>query len=426
MKLSEKLAALCAIVAALPLMIASLVTLSALSSNSRHQAIEQLKKDSRAATAVYDRRLDAMRAAVQQISVDISNKALVSSDTADGNAAWARLQDMLPRAQNEFNLDFLIVADPTGRVIARHNDKPLAGETLSSPGDKNPLVEKVISDANLLRNQALAAAVVEHGERLAKLGLENLAQVRANNEVKTVDALMVEASAAIFSAGRFVGVVLIGQMLNNYSVARAGASGLQVPLVAEVQQVLQSSSDKEPATERRSGAVLALGDTIIASSILLSGSGEKPALLGATHLSASNEEMLQESDRNFALSWQPVKLFDGSPVGALGVAISADGISGASLTFKLALLSINFIACLLAGGAGYLFGRNLSARVNALTDAASRMSLGELSAPVRDETLPEKRLLPEFLLKDEITTLTAKLDEMRESFRQAIERLKKR
>ncbi len=422
MKLSEKLAALCAIIAALPLMIAAMVAVSALSSNSRTQAIEQLKRDARTAASIYDKRLGEMRATAQQIAVDISNKALVSNESTDGNSntAWARLQDMLPRAQNEFNLDFLIVADTTGQVIARHNDKPSAGETLTAANNKNPLVEKVISDANLLRNSSLASAFVERGEHLAKLGLDNLAQVRAGNEVKASEALMIEASAPIFSAGRFVGVILIGQMLNNYYAVRAGATALQMPLVAEVRQVIQPSPDKY------SGAVIALGDVIIASSILASGSGDKPALLAASHSSATDDEVLEEGKRNFALSWQPIKSFDGSTVGAIGVAISADEIGGASATLKLTLLLMALLASLVAGAVGYLIGRYLSLRIHALTDSASRMSLGELSASVRDNTLPDKPWIPDFLLKDEITNLSNKLDEMRESFRQAIERLKKR
>jgi HAMP domain-containing protein len=422
MKLSEKLAALCAIIAALPLMIAAIVAVSALSSNSRNLAIEQLKKDARTAASIYDKRLAEMRATAQQIAVDISNKALVSNESAEANSptAWARLQDMLPRAQNEFNLDFLIVADITGQVIARHNDKPSPGETLTAADSKNPLVEKVISDANLLRNIALSSAIVEGGERLTKLGLDNLAQVRAGNEVKTSEALMLEACAPIFSAGRFVGVVLIGQMLNNYYAVRAGATALQMPLVAEIRQVIQ------PSPDQYAGAVIALGDVIIASSIFASGSGDQPALLAARRLSATDDEVLEEGKRNFALSWQAIKSFDGSPVGAIGVAISADEIGGASVFLKLTLMLIALLASLVAGVVGFLFGRYLSLRINALTEAASRMSLGELSASVRDDRLPGKPWIPEFLLKDEITNLSSKLDEMRDSFRQAIERLKKR
>jgi HAMP domain-containing protein len=422
MKLSEKLAALCAIIAALPLMIAAMVTVSALSAKASQQALDQLKKESRSAANTYEKRLGEMRATAQQIAVDISNKALVSSEGTDGSntTAWARLQDMLPRAQNEFNLDFLIVADTTGRVIARHNDKPGNGETLTSGEDKNPIVEKVISDANLIRNVALSAALVESGERLKRLGLDSVAQVRAGSEVKASDALMLEACAPIFSAGRFVGVVLIGQMLNNYYAARPGANALQTPLVAEIRQTIQPGPDKQ------AGAVIALGEVIIASSIFASGSGDKPALLAAPHLPAASEEVIEEGERNFALAWQPIKAFDGAPLGAIGVAVSADEIGSLGASLKFTLLLITLLAALLAGGAGYLFGRYLSMRLQALSDAASRMSVGELSAPIRDENLPGKPWLPEFLLKDEISHLSAKLDEMRESFRQAIERLKKR
>jgi HAMP domain-containing protein len=422
MKLSEKLAALCAIAAALPLMIAAIITVSGLSANARQQALEQLKKESRSAANTYEKRLDEMRATAQQIAVDISNKALVSNDGADGSSAtaWARLQDMLPRAQNEFNLDFLIVADTTGRVIARHNDKPGSGETLSGGEDKNPIVEKVISDANLIRNVAVSAATVESGERLKRLGLESVAQVRAGSEVKASDALMIEACAPIFSAGRFVGVVLIGQMLNNYYTARPGANALQTPLVAEIRQLLQ------PAPDKQAGAVIALGEVIIASSIFASGTGDKPALLAAPHLPPAGEEIIEEGGRNFALAWQPIKGFDGTQLGAIGVAVSADEIGSLGASLKFTLMLITLLAGLLAGAAGYLFGRYLSLRLNALTDAASRMSVGELSAPIRDENLQGKPWLPEFLLKDEISHLSGKLDEMRESFRQAIERLKKR
>src|SRR5262245_4909494 len=220
MKLSLKLGALCAVGVALPVLIVAAFALSAFSSYSHAQAIEQLKQDSRAALSVYQKRLDELRAAAQQIAVDIANKALVTSDRGqqENTSAWARLQDLLPRAQNEFNLDFLIVADPTGRVIARHNDKPAAGELLTSSSEKNLLAEKVITEGIQLHNVGLAAATVEGSERLTRLGLDSVAQVRAGEQVKVRDGLMIEASAPIFSGGRFIGVVLIGQMLNNYYV----------------------------------------------------------------------------------------------------------------------------------------------------------------------------------------------------------------
>src|ERR1044072_1555019 len=266
MKLGQKFRASCALAAAIPFLVILVVALMTLASAAKNQTAEQLKKASRVAVSIYEKRLEALRAAAAQLAVDVANKALVSSDNqaSDAQQAWARLQDLLPRAQNDFNLDFVMVADPTGRVIARHNERPTAGETLGDASNKNPIAEKVISDGIQLRNSLLASAVVESGEKLAKLGLEQLAKVSSAGQpdkVKVTDALMLEAGAPIFSNGRFVGMVLLGQMLNNYYAAKSGANDLQTPLIAEARQILQLDNDSGQ------GVVVAYHNTIIASSL---------------------------------------------------------------------------------------------------------------------------------------------------------------
>lgn len=424
MKLSQKFGALCALAAAIPFMIILMVALFMLASSANNQTVEQLKKDARVALSVYEKRLDALRAAAQQLAVDVANKALVSSDNPAGDAqqAWARLQDLLPRAQNDFNLDFVIVADPTGRVIARHNERPSAGETLGDASNKNPIAEKVISDGIQLRNSPLAAAVVESGDRLAKLGLEQLAKVSAPDnpeKVKVSDALMIEAGAPIFSNGRFVGMVLLGQMLNNYYAAKTGASDLQTPLIAEAKQTLQLDNDKWQ------GVVITLNNIIVASSILPA-SSSTVALRGTETTSLQSDELKNEEGRKFGLSLQPIKSLDGSTIGAIGLAKASDEAAGSSSAMIISLLITGLLTTLLAGFAGYILGGNLASRVNTLTETANRMSVGELSATVRDEALIGKQKLPEFLLNDEVNTLANQLEEMRESFRQAIERLRKR
>src|SRR4030095_15702537 len=132
-------------------------------------AQEQLRSDARAAASLADKRLIELRAAAQALADEIANRALVSTDNLDrsNTAAWARLQDLLPRAQNENSLDFVIVTDPLGRVTARQNDRPVAGETLMG-ADQNPLAERVIAGGNL----PVAAGVVERGERYSRLGLD--------------------------------------------------------------------------------------------------------------------------------------------------------------------------------------------------------------------------------------------------------------
>jgi HAMP domain-containing protein len=417
MRLSLKLGLLCAIVALLPFLLLTLFVLSSGTSANRTASLEQLQTNSRVVAGFYEKRLETMRAAAAQLAIDVANKALVSSDNqqAENGAAMARLQDLLPRAQNDYSLDFLIVADSTGRVIARHNDRPRPGESLTAGDELNPIAAKVIADAGQLRNLPTAGTVVESVEQLTRLGLESVAQVRAGNEVKTSDALVMEAAAPIFSNGRFVGVVLIGQMLNNYYKGRSGNS-LQTPLVAETRPLIQRG-------DQTAGAVIALGSTIIASSVMAANGGDRPLLLGANHQADATTETITEENRRYAVAWQPVKSPDGIVIGSLGAVLAeSDMATGISFT---RLLIPGLIAALLAGALGYFVGSTLASRLKRLSKAASRMGLGELSAPVRDDAF-FKKSLSAFLFKDEVANLGKQMDEMRESFRQAIERMKKR
>jgi HAMP domain-containing protein len=233
---------------------------------------------------------------------------------------------------------------------------------------------------------------------------------------------MLEAGAPIFSGGRFVGVVLIAQMLNTYYKARAGSSPLQTPLVAEARQTLFRNGQED------AGAVIALDKSIVASSVPpgSSDSASGPTLVGTLHDTATIEEAFQHGARSYSLAWQPLKAIDGAAVGAIGIARPARELEGAAEAARTTSLLISAIASLLAAAAGFIFGRGLGARLDDLKDAAGRWSLGELSTPARDCEPFLARWIPASSLRDEVNHLAEQLDQMRESFRQAIERIRKR
>lgn len=417
MSLSLKLGVVCAAAALSPLIIATLIVLPQISSSSRRLAIENLQSESRAAAGLYEKRLAEMRAAVQRLAGDIASRALVSNDTSDASspAAWARLQDMLPRAQNDHGLDFVIIADPQGRVIARHNDRPAQGETLFAAEEKNPVAEKAISG----NGQPVAAAVIERGERLARLGLDRVAQVKMADGSTVDEALMIEAAAPVVSGGRLIGVALAGQMLNNYSKLRPGASSLQNPLVAEIRQTLYRSAEAD------AGALIAFNSAIVASSIPPAG-GSDSLLSGVRRDPARSEETIRHGDQSYIAVWQPIKSLDNAEIASLGIARNAAELEGQKNSARAALFTIAMIASALAGIAGFFYGRALAVRLNDLAQAANRWTLGELSAAAKDSDPVTRKGLAGFIARDEISRLAAQLDEMRESFRQAIERLRKR
>ena len=419
MRLSEKLGALCAGAAILPLLVASLVVLSQLSSQARRQANEDLQRDARAAAAIYDKRLSELRWASQRLADTIVNRAFVKSDSAASQTAMTlpRLQDMLQRALQEYGLDFAIVADTQGTIIARHNDRPAPAERLTDGENKNALAERLLSGGG----QALSAAAIERGTRLQTLGLDLRAQVKLINGATVDEALMIEAAAPIQGGGRAVGIALIGQMINNDSKPRPGATTLQTPLVAEIRQTLYRN------TEADAGAVVAYQNAIIASSLAgATGSETASALMGELCGTTQSDEVIEQGNESYAIAWQPIKALDGADVGRLGVARNARALAGATRSVRTALLLIAAIAVVLAGAGGYFYGRALGLRLEGLNEAVTRWSVGELSIPAKDRDPMMMRWVAGFSLRDEISRLAASLEQMRESFRQAIDRMRRR
>lgn len=375
-----------------------------------------MQREAHAAAAIADKRMSELRSAAQRLADDIANRALVSADGAKGTPAatpQARIQDMLPRALQDYGLDFALVADTQGRVIARHNDLPAPAETISGSGYTNHLAETAIN-----RNNAVAAAAIERGAQLKTLGLDLRVQVKLMNGATLDDALMIEAAAPIQGGGRSVGVVLIGQMLNNDWKPRPGATALQNPLVAEIRQTLYSDAQAE------AGAVAALQNTVVTSSVTGSAGSETP-LIGAPCNAAQTEESLAQSDERYSVAWQPLKTISGEDVGYIGVARNARALAGATAAARTALLVIALLALLCAGAAGFFYGRALGLRLDSLNETVTRWGVGELSSPAKDRE-PIIGWTAALAARDEISRLAASLEQMRESFRQAIDRLRRR
>lgn len=422
MRLSVKLGAVSAAAALLPPLLAWAVVLYTVSSDWRESARERLRSGARVAASIYQKRQVEMRVASERLAGEIAGRAAVSSESAerDSGAALARLQDLLPRAQHDLSLDFIIVTDPQGRVIARHNNRPGPGETLVGPGYRNPVAERALSEGAQSRTTAVVSTVLEPPEQLARLDLSMLAEVPRADGSSVSQALMLEAGAPVIAQGRLIGMVLMGQMLNTYYSARPAASPLQTPIVAEVRQTLYG------ADERLSGAAISLGDTIVASSVPGDEKSSDPALKGTKRDPGLSEEIIREGDRGYAVAWQPIKSLDDSQVGAIGAVQPERALEGPSGSLRAIFISAAVLALLIGGAGGYLIGKELAERLSGLTEAVGRMSVGELSTPVKDPNARAASLIKRVLSHDEIARLADGLDQMRESFRQAIERMRKR
>ncbi|HEY9230813.1 MAG TPA: hypothetical protein VIS78_01665, partial [Blastocatellia bacterium] len=299
-------------------------------------------------------------------------------------------------------------------IIARHNDLPAPAEMLTTGDDRNQLAAAVLSNG-----QPVAAAASESAARLKTLGLDLRAQVKLMNGATIDQALMTEAAAPIQGGGRAVGVVLIGQMVNNDAKPRPGATTLQMPLVAEIRQTLY------PKADDAAGAVVVYQNAIIASSVAGSGNETGLALMGVRCDAAQSPASIDQSNESYVVAWQPLKAVDGAEVGRIGVAGDVRALRGATPAARTSLLLITLIATTMAGAGGFFYGRALGARLDGLNEAVTRWGVGELSAPAKDRE-PVMQGLASFTARDEINRLAASLEQTRESFRQAIDRLRRR
>jgi HAMP domain-containing protein len=434
MRLRIKLGLICALAATLPLVAISFLIMRQASATARDGKMEKLQAEARAAGSIYEKRLIEMRSAAQFLAVDIAAKSLVdtSESVRPGSAgpAHARLQDLLAKARDELSLDFLVVTDPAGQVVARHNDVPQRGETLVGPAGKNPVAEEIINAGSRLQVISIAAPVVERPEFLSRMWLAKPAEIQG---APGVGALIIESGAPIMSSGRFLGIVLVGQMLNNYyKTGRQGSNPLQTAMVAEVRQQLYPGIDQ-------AGALVALGDTVIASSVL-PGPASEPVLVGTKLDPDENPEIIESQGSQYIAAWRPIKSIDGTQIGTIGVAVTSGPPGGIDVPL-LSTLAIAIAATIaLVALGGVFWGGVISKRLAVLSDAVSRMRVGELSTQVRDTgALPSwipglgsrysnglhegNGSLP--AARDEIEELADNLDRMRESFKQAIERVRK-
>jgi hypothetical protein len=441
MGLRLKLAVVCSVAVVIPLLMGAIFIFRQVSSRLREQSIQRLQAQSSAAMSLYDKRLAQMQSAAETLADEIGGKSLLGTDgsAAAQTQSRAKLQDLLSGERDRLSLDFLIVSDPVGLVIARHNDSPSDREAVTAPGKSNPVVDAVLAEGRRLDRTPTAACAVEQAEFLSRMWLDKAAKVEGS---QLDQALLIEVGAPIISSGQFLGIVFAGQMLNNYYVRRPGSGDLQTPLVAGIRHDLFSDSDD-------SGSVMALGSTIIASSICRSGAGE-PILRGSKCDPSRRFETITDAIGSYAVCWRPITSLEGGGIAAIGVAVPLDRLTDGSTTVLLVLVVTAMFGAILAGLAGFAFGEMMSARLKALTDAVSRMSLGELSTEVQDRPGPSgrngllSRLSVMTALKrnpnssgdgrqsalqngsDEIGVLAEHLEQLRASFRMAVERLRRR
>jgi HAMP domain-containing protein len=403
-----------------PLGLAALVILFQLSAFTSERSKERIQSDARVSQSIFAKRQENLRAAAQSAAQAVLGRGLVGGGApapapAAAPAAGARpaeqpaqpssrgLQDFLEAQRKGNQVSFVVLLDTRGKVVAQHNGPPT--------GDGNYFKDSpLFTDVNNQPQEGPRSTPrVEEAAVVEALGLKDRATVKGIDK-----ALFLEAAAPVTSGDNVRGVILMGQLVNND--VSADASGQQ-SIVNEIKDTLYPNLREDAA------AIVALGDTIVSTNLPGSeqggGKAEGQKALG----SGGSIQQPSFNEQNFLggeyiTSYVPVtEVTKGSgthEIGRIGVAIKQTWFTAIVSRVRWTIIIVTAIALIVAIIAAVVAAAQLTKPIIELTEAANRISLGELDVPITVAS------------KDEIGTLGEALDRMRISLKQAIERLRKR
>jgi methyl-accepting chemotaxis protein len=400
-----------------PLGLSALIILQQLSSFTNERSTERIKSDARVAKSIFDKRRENVQSAAQSVAQSIAanrGAAAAPQPPAAGQepapSAPARgMQDALKNAQAASSVSFVAYLDPRGKVVAQHNG---AGVGDGMYFANNVIVKDVINQAQTRTPEARSGVVVEEQAAVDAINLTDRAKVGDVGK-----GLFLEAAAPVMSGDSLQGVVLLGQLVNND--VDVSESAPQKSIVNEIKETLYRDMREEGSV------IIAMtdgGSNTIVTTNLPAGSqggvvvGRRVADAGGTFEAPSyNEERFPSGD--YVTSFVPIESVStagASTIGRIGVAIKEDWFTSIVRRVQWTILVVTIVALLMAIAGAVYAAQRLTRPIEELTEAANRISLGELDVPIAVQS------------DDEIGTLGESLDRMRISLKQAIERLRKR
>ena len=407
--IKQKLMIFSALLVFIPLLFSALVIGYIVKSSIDDQSAQSMEKDARVAEQLYKNRELLIIQVVQNSAQSISAQGLFdlaqAPSGADPKSATGRVQEegnkrlagLLNNAQQAGNIDFIVVTDSKGNIIARQAE----GEANGSISD-NPLIVSVQNAVTASRTYAQSSSVKESGEKIKLLAGEKLAQraeIKAEGRSIT-DGLVIEAAAPITNNnGRLLGIVLAGLLVNNAPQERAVIEDIKTKLY--------------PSLPDSSGASITLNDVIVSTNMPIQQNG---ALGKRTTVAGDVPKTSTEIFNNEAYksAYVPIKDSSNQVIGRVGVQVKQSWFNAVLNKVLLIIVLIVLVFILGAIGVAIYAAQKLTKPIMELTEASNNISLGKL-----DESIQIKS-------DDEIGQLAEALERMRISLKQALDRLRSR
>lgn len=417
LNIRNKLILFAALLIFAPLALSALAFVIIVRGNIEADAQRTVEKDARLAGEILKNRQQVLVGIAQATAQAIAKDNLIdsastptSATSSTGNASQAaqasqqggqrQLQQVLKQRTDGSGVDFIAVINTKGEVLIRSNGAATTGETVAD----NPLFIKSknaieSNQPDAIEKATSGGALNETDEFLKRFGLDE--QLKKTTGVKI--GLTLEGIAPIASGSKALGYVLVGQLANN------APQDENRPLTALTRQVKQTLyRDLQDA----SVTVILMKDKTIVSASDPKAVGTKiQSDLASDKPTAVGNSLLGDS---FKTAFAPVKSPDDSLVGYIGVGVKDSYFNSVLYTSLLIIAVATLVFLALGVGLAVYLSQQLTQPITQLTEAANRISLGELDDPISVSS------------NDEIGQLGESLERMRISLKQAIERLRSR
>lgn len=397
----KKLLILSFVAIVIPLIISAAVIIFIVTQKTREEALNKIRLSSRLASSQIRDRSEEMiqgakNMAITALQYDFSGVMdRTGTVTPERELEQRKAINVLDNFKQEVKLDYVILTDERGRVLYRANNPEQTGDTL---GSLDPLLAQSLAEGSIIFGSVklpIDFIALEKLESTLELGVQNR---------RVESALAMEVVVPLRIKDELQGALVIGDVINNDN-----------RLVDELKAMVFRDNIQEGS------ATIYLGDVAVASSR----SGEFGRGVGENVTAAISELVTQQGkefigpevigDTNYISAYIPIKDFNNQVIGIYSVSVRETWFLEFETYIRTFILIVIGVAIIFSILLTYIAASRLTRPIEEITEAANKISLGDLDVPIQVGGEG-----------DEISELGESLERMRISLKSAIERLRRR
>ena len=400
----KKLLGLSFIAIVIPLIISAAVIVFIVTQKTQDESLDKIRTNSAIATAQYTRRMQEISKGAKELAITALQYGFVEALTrgAAPNPAMQAQYDLdrkkagnvLEIVKGQIELDYLTLTDSRGRVIYRVNNPNQRGDDIAA-------LDSIV-------REALGSRKVIFGS--TKLPLDFMSQEKMDdrltlgNQKKAIEAALgMEVVVPLMIGQDLQGAIVAGDVLNNDNT-----------LVDELKRMLFRENFEAGA------ATIYLGETAIASSrsgTFGRGVGETISQEILNYVLKQGKEFIGTEtigDTSYISAYVPIKDISNQIIGIYSVSVRETWFRQFQNYIRNFVIIVILVAILFSILLTYITAGRLTKPIEEITEAANKISLGDMDVSIQVKS------------GDEIEKLGDSLERMRISLKSAIERLRRR